>query len=615
MKNWILVFGLFFQVFLVEATHIVGGGFSYSRISGNQYRFSLTLYFDAINGNQGALDSEVLCHIFRKFDNNYMDTIRLPLVSDTDYLTYTNPDCGALANVSTRVLEYSTVKTLPDNIYNSSKGYYMIWERCCRNNIITNIQFPEEAGQTFYMEFPPVFRSGQPYINSSPQFLPILADFPCINQDYSISFQAIDSDGDQLVYSMTAPLKGNSSSVTPINISPLPAPYDSVQWVPGFNSTLSIPGNPGLKVNPQTGILTCKASISGLFVFSVKCEEFRNGFKIGEIRREMQLPVVDCPPNDPPDIVLSNPQGIRLGDDDTLVLETKEENFCIPLKLTDIQANTNLKFNLDVISGPSNLESFNEYLIFTGTDSASASFCLPACSVTPDDEYWKIRLRATDNGCPESFSDTLQVFLQINKTPLENPEINFVNSLPDTLVLNQRDIKRYPIIASQEQDAIIQLESRLLNSNKLPLTNVIGAVLPGGIGYGRLDTAIRFSGLCNLPPDGIMILESIVTTRRCGDTLRDTLIQVFSIIPDEPNLTLTSGWTGPELIRLNEKDSVRFTVAAKMSDQSQVILKSAGSLTFRDNFGFSTRGSNDGTVFGDFSFFSTCDLFQFFLNL
>jgi len=608
MRYWLIVLLLICFAQGLRATHIVGGGFAYSRVQGNDYRFTLTLYFDEINGNQGALDGQAMCHIFRKFDNNYMDSVLLPLVSSEEFLNYTNPNCGAIANVATRVLVYSAVFTLPDDRYNSAKGYYMIWERCCRNNIITNITFPEDAGQTFYMEFPPVFRNGQPYINSSPQFAPILADFPCINQDYSISFTATDADGDQLLYTMTDPLAGNATSVSPLNNPPEPAPYDPVDWIQGFSANQSIPGNPPLNVNQQTGILSCKASMTGLFVFSVKCEEFRNGVKIGEVRREMQLPVVDCPPNDPPVIVVNNPQGFRLGEDDTLSLETMEENFCIPLKLTDIQENTEIKFNLDVVSGPSNLEYFNQYLLAPGNDSADAEFCLPACSFTQEGEYWKIRLRATDNGCPEAFTDTLEIYLSIRKTPLLSPEISFKSNLPDTIVFKQSEFRRFPVRAEQPQDVLLSVVSSLLDSQGQEIFGLTGVKLPGGNAFGQLDTALSFTGICNLPPDGILKITSIVNTYRCQDTLSDTISRIFKIIPDEPKLILTSDWTGPSLIQLGERENVSFTVSAKMSDSSQIeFLLASGPLTFQPGFQFSTRGSASGTVFGDFTFASSCE--------
>jgi hypothetical protein len=605
-----LLFSCLLFLFIADfasATHIVGGGFSYRHISGNQYRFTLTLYFDFINGSVGAKDQFALCHIFRRFDNQYMDSLYMPLSDSTTFVNYSNPGCGAIVDLKTQVLTYSRDVILSNERYNSTKGYYIIWERCCRNHIISNIMAPNATGQTFYMEFPPVFKSGQPFINSSPVFLPVTADFPCINQEYQNSFQALDEDGDQLVYTLTNPLKGNSSQVTPRGVPPIPAPYDPVDWMPGFGGDFPIPGNPGLSVHPATGMLTCNAILSGLFVFSVKCEEFRAGLKIGEVRREMQIPVVDCPANDPPVIVLNNEQGVRLGEDDTLNLETRDQDFCIPLKISDIQRNTSIRFNLKVLSGPADLQDSSLYFIGNDNDSASARFCLPSCTVTPENEPWKIRLVASDDGCPEPFSDTLMVFLNIRKSPIQAPEVFFEANHPDTIALKQKDILSIPIIGRQNQEIPITMSSRIFLPNGQVLPSWQGILLPSGSGNGEIRSKIQFTGLCRIPPGGRFKLETIVKAVRCDEIKNDTIEQWFRMAPDFPILTLQSGWNGLSSIFLGERGKVEFDVKAEISDGSQLFLLPQGSLTFEPGFSFTGPNSGFGKLNGKFSFIASCD--------
>ena len=78
------------------------------------------------------------------------------------------------------------------------------------------------AGQTFYLEFPPVVKDGQPFINSSPRLFPPLNDYACPRKPYYVDFAGVDDDGDSLVYSLVTPLSTHSI----IAIPPLlPAPY------------------------------------------------------------------------------------------------------------------------------------------------------------------------------------------------------------------------------------------------------------------------------------------------------------------------------------------------------------------------------------------------------
>ena len=54
-----------------------------------------------------------------------------------------------------------------------------------------------------------------------------------------------------------------------------------------------IPGSPKLNISSD-GFITVKPTSIGLYVFSIKYEEFRNGAKLGEGRRDFQmLDIVD----------------------------------------------------------------------------------------------------------------------------------------------------------------------------------------------------------------------------------------------------------------------------------------------------------------------------------
>ncbi len=110
---------------------------------------------------------------------------------------------------------------LSDSRFNDPQGYYIVWERCCRNYAITNIysENPDvssrAAGQTFYLEFPPVVKNGQPFYNSSPRLFPPLNDYACPRKPYYVDFAGIDDDGDSLVYSLVTPLTTHSILALP----------------------------------------------------------------------------------------------------------------------------------------------------------------------------------------------------------------------------------------------------------------------------------------------------------------------------------------------------------------------------------------------------------------
>ena len=294
----------------VMASHIVGGEFEVIHISGNTYRINLILYFDILNGSPGARDNNIVAAIYRKRDNQFMQNVSFDSPSETN-VSYTQPECSR-GEIVTSKLVYSTQVVLSDSRYNDPQGYYIVWERCCRNYTITNIysENPDvssrAAGQTFYLEFPPVVKNGQPFYNSSPRLFPPLNDYACPRKPYYVDFAGVDDDGDSLVYSLVTPLTTHSIVALP----PLqPAPYPLVTWRNPFSLENVLNGDPDLAISTD-GFLTATPSQQGLYVFAVKCDEYREGVKIGETRRDFQMLVVDvCPRAEAPQIL-----GKKLGD-------------------------------------------------------------------------------------------------------------------------------------------------------------------------------------------------------------------------------------------------------------------------------------------------------------
>src|SRR5690606_9731256 len=169
----VFLVGLFLLAcFSARASHIVGGEFELIHISGNTYRLNMILYFDELNGNPGARDQFVDARIFRKRDNFIMiNAIRLFMTS-IENVPYTQPECSSGEIVTTKII-YGINLNLSPAEFNDPDGYYISWERCCRNYSITNIYSEDPmlgsryAGQTFYLEFPPVVKNGEPFVNSS----------------------------------------------------------------------------------------------------------------------------------------------------------------------------------------------------------------------------------------------------------------------------------------------------------------------------------------------------------------------------------------------------------------------------------------------------------------
>ena len=454
MKRILLVALLAFSVPAV-ASHIVGGEFEIVHITGNSYRVNLILYFDVLNGSEGAKDFSFTTAIFRKRDNAFMQNVFFQDPS-TSPVYYTQPSCSN-GEIVTEKLVYTTTITMSDARYSDPQGYYIIWERCCRNYTITNIFSNDPAvsaaaaGQTFYLEFPPVVKDGQPFINSTPRLFPPLSDYACPRKPYYVDFAGTDDDGDSLVYSLVTPLSTHTIDAFP----PLrPAPYPEVSWRPPFSETNIMGGLPDLKISTD-GLLTTTPMQQGLFVFAVKCEEFRDKKKIGEVRRDFQMLVVDiCPRAEAPQIT-----GIKLDDpaqeyDENMVVTfsntVPDEQRCIEVIVSDPDASNaddNFAENVKIRAIPLGFKAdvrniLPDITTATLVNGGKKTFqvCFDKCPYIKGP--FTIGIIAYDDACSLPLHDTLKV--TVNITPPANAPAQFTTA-DVTETLDEGQIKSWPI--------------------------------------------------------------------------------------------------------------------------------------------------------------------------
>ena len=280
------IFFFLFSIFIVfssNATHLMGGQITASYLSsdstGSHYIFELTAYRDTIGIPMG---------VSAVFDIESYDTSNGTWNSLQTYtVTYDTSSGNLLPTVTVygvEVYSFLDTITLPGN------GYYSIsWSECCRNAAIVNMYSPlaENLHLTTYLTVDNL----NP--NSSPTFLtPPVAYLPhdTIWQYNPLPF---DPDGDSLVWSLATPLHTSS-----VQVSGYEYLSDSL-----YSDTTGI-----FTLDSITGSISWDPRILGNFAASLIIEEFRNGSKIGEMRRDMQFIVINDTSNFLPTI--SNFQNI-----------------------------------------------------------------------------------------------------------------------------------------------------------------------------------------------------------------------------------------------------------------------------------------------------------------
>ena len=522
-----------------QATHIVGGELELRNLGTqgpSSHRINLNLYFDDINGSPQAEDALVNVGIFAKRTNQLIGFVPLYRVS-SEYVPYTRPACAS-ANLRTRLIRYSIDLTLDPNVFNDAAGYYMTWERCCRNGSIVNIQKPEDAGSTFYLEFPALLNGTTRITNSSPVFTIPKGDYACIGQPFTLDFGAKDADGDSLTYTLVTPYNGFSTRLDPNPGLPNGAvppgfavgPYPSINWIGGISTANEIPGISPLRIDARSGLLRVTPNRVGLFVFSVEVGEYRNKKLIGVVRRDYQVLVIDCAKNDAPKLLFRPDAQKAFYQQGTVVTIAEKDTNCLSLYITDI--NPNQRITITNMSGslPGLTLTPNDLLTKTNHDTLSAKFCFGRC-VGGDGKPITLLIRATDDGCPQGLSDTISIRLNIVPSPNNKPiastdlpknqaQITVGSSLTFNALGNDVDNDNITIQAVGRGFTLAQA----------------GMTFSTGAGVGKVSQPFVWKPICAQATQTNYVVDFIVTDNRCSRNLRDTVTVNLSALgkPSQP---------------------------------------------------------------------------------
>lgn len=294
MKNKLLLLLLliFFIPFTSSATHIVGGSLTYEQLGGSTYRLTLKLYRDCKPGS-AAFPGSVAIEV-RLNDGTAFTTVNIPFPG----ATLVPPNIDTCAVNPGICLEEAIYTKVVSGLPPSPGGYHLYFQYCCRNSTLMNIVSPLATGETWYAHIPD---NGVVISNSSPKWVKPPPVFVCQGINMSVNHAATDADGDSLAYSLYTPYSDQAITYPGTIFTTAPVTWSSTY---GANNPLD-PAIPNSLTITPSGILHGIPPTIGQFVAGVRCEEWRNGVKIGEILRDFQFNVVSCPPVAVPDFTSS----------------------------------------------------------------------------------------------------------------------------------------------------------------------------------------------------------------------------------------------------------------------------------------------------------------------
>ena len=512
----LLLWGLLLLAGPARATHLVGGELELTHAGGTAYVLTLNLYFDAVNGTPDLIVGSLTASIFDKASNNRMQDVALSLASNT-LVSYSNPLC-ARPPLSTRKLVYTKDVVLPAGTYNGPQGYYAAVEQCCRNLSIANIVNPGNAAQTFYLEFPAVTRNGQAFVDSTPRLFPALSDYACLDEPFYFDFGGTDPDGDSLVYELVTPLNGHASINVP-RPTATAAPYIPIVWNPGLSATNPLPDTPTLRIDRRTGRITTRPTALGLYVFGVRCAEYRRGEKIGEVHRDFQLMVLTCPPNARPAVaVLPGTRGraryqpgrdtLRLGPGD---------NRCVRVRFSDPDLNSRLTLALQPVNFAGPLPVFTTASAGTvhaagQPDTLSSTLCFPAC-LDSQGQVWQLDVIVSDDGCSLPKRDTVRLAFVAVPLPSGPPTVASTVPAGKPLVVRVGDVVSFDVQAAAPFNQGVQLEMAGLGFVPADLGASLTPVGTDNLRPARFSWPVDCRALMD---DSVHVFQFTAVTTPCG---------------------------------------------------------------------------------------------------
>ena len=270
-----------------KASHIIGGEIKYECVGDNQYLVTLILYRDCTSLT--PFDNPAYMTVFTQSGELVTNfTLTSPVITDIPAES-DNPCLDAPDDICVEQAIYTKTITLVD----SEEGYLLVYQRCCRNAGIVNLNSPDDTGATSTQEIPP---NADAECNNSPVFNALPPTVICLDDPIVFDHSATDIDGDSLVYDFFWPYQGASAAVPAPTIASDP-PYDGVVWEVGFDEFYPITAAPAFSIDPVTGLLTGTATAEGRYVVGVVCKEYRDGVWLGDHIRDFQFNVVECTPS------------------------------------------------------------------------------------------------------------------------------------------------------------------------------------------------------------------------------------------------------------------------------------------------------------------------------
>jgi len=289
MRILLILLSFFLLTSSIRADHFMSGNISYACLSDDAIQLDIQILIEEGTDSGATIDHPALIYVYRRdfgtIEYEEFSTFGLD-PDETEYLYY-----PLLQKEFQRARYFQNFDD-----FTVDGEYLFVYQRCCRNEGLTNIDSSQNVGTSLMLEID--FENGQVVCNRAPTLTdqPLLSVFA--NESFNLQLPIIEIEGDSLVYTYDIMSVGGGDSLTSMGCqSPAPhiycpPPYDLVPMTTGFSFDSPFGVDADVILDFETGELIGVIPDTGRFAFAVQVAEYRDGELLGNIHFDLQLDVL-----------------------------------------------------------------------------------------------------------------------------------------------------------------------------------------------------------------------------------------------------------------------------------------------------------------------------------
>ncbi len=310
---FVLLILFFFISNDLKATHYMGGEITWVCTSNGNFQFIMKAYRECYS-NWGSAANYGLNQTLHTTAPGFSSiTLRRVLGWPKDIAPQCNPDpnlvhiycnnSNPMPNAAPNLgavqehlftSDYSYPNGVPLTGIPPANGWMFYWGSCCRNPCANIINSGSVSWRLRAIMYPYNNQNVSTCFDNSPAFAELSLSVICTGSPFTYNHNAYDVELDSLTYEWGQPL--------------LSSGFPIVGYTYGYSWSNPLPGiaqnanNIPAVVNPTTGEISFTSYTSGAFVTSTRVSSYKGGIKVAEIWRDMQIVLVNCGPNDKPNV-------------------------------------------------------------------------------------------------------------------------------------------------------------------------------------------------------------------------------------------------------------------------------------------------------------------------